>query len=78
MPIPDNPIEYLVYRLQGRWELDDEDIKKIGKALYEIPLGRPKADLLALQASELPDEMLDLLFDELPEEVMVLLDEIQL
>lgn len=77
MPVPTNPIEYLVYRLQGRWELDDEAVKIIGRALYSIPLGKPKADVLALAASELSDDQLDLLMDELPEEVLLQLDDIQ-
>jgi hypothetical protein len=77
VPVPTNPIEYLVYRLQGRWTLDDEAVKKIGKALYQIPIGKPKADVLALTASELTDDQLHLLFDELPEEVVLLLDDIQ-
>jgi hypothetical protein len=77
MPIPENPIEYLVYRFKGRWELTDEDIKEIGHELYRAKYPNATADQLALQAYELPDEMLHLLLPELPVEVMLKLSDMQ-
>lgn len=77
MPIPENPIEYLVYRFKGRWELTDEDIKEIGQALYQAKYPAATADMLALQASELGDQQLHLLFPELPNEVMLKLSDMQ-
>lgn len=72
--IPDGPIEYLIFRLQGRWELSDEVIKKISDGLYKAK--DPDANLLAIQASELTDDQLDLLVDHFPENVLIHLDDI--
>lgn len=77
MPIPENPIEYLVYRFKGRWELTDEDIREIGQALYQAKYPAANANTLALQASELMDDQLHLLFPELPEAVMLKLSDMQ-
>lgn len=76
MPIPENPIEYLVYRLQGRWLISEDDVKTIGKSLYALQWPAPTAADLAIVASELSDDQLPLLLPELPEEVVRMLDDI--
>lgn len=74
--VPQGPVEYIIFRLQGRWQLNDAQIKKIAAALYEAK--NPDAQLLALQFDELEDTQLDLILPYLPHAVTTHLDDIPL
>lgn len=75
---PENPVDYLIYRLQGRWVLDEDVVQEIRTALYQLKPPDYSVEVLALQAAELEDKELDLLIDEMPDSVLIHLDEVQI
>jgi hypothetical protein len=74
--IPEGPVEYIIYRLQGHWEIPEHALKEISDALYKMK--DPPAHLIALQLDELKDDQLELLLPYLPSEVTTHLDDIPL
>lgn len=74
--IPEGPVEYVIFRLQGCWILNDEQIKKIAAALYKAK--DPDVQTLALQLDELEDDQVELILPYLSHEITTHLDDIPL
>jgi hypothetical protein len=69
----ETPVSYLINRLSERWDLDQDQRDVIYRELYAKGVDN---GLLALQASELENSQLHLLFPYLPREVVLQLDDI--
>lgn len=74
--IPEGPVEYVIFRLQGCWDLNEVVCRKIATELYLMK--NPDAQTIALQLDELEDEQVALILPYLPSEITTHLDDIPL